>query len=120
MRAGLYAIAIIAAFMALWYRAPGILAIIALIIYIFLTLAAFKLLFVTLTLAGIVGFILSIGMAVDANLLLIARMREESRAGKKFDLAVRDGFARAWPSIRDSNISTLITCAVLYFFTASL
>ena len=120
MRAGLYAIAIIAAFMALWYRAPGILAIIALIIYIFLTLAAFKLLFVTLTLAGIVGFILSIGMAVDANILIFARMREESRAGKKFDLAARDGFARAWPSIRDSNISTLITCAVLYFFTASL
>lgn len=120
LQAGLYALAIVALFMALWYRLPGLLAIVALLIYTFFALALFKLLFVTMTLAGIVGFILSVGMAVDANILIFARMREESRAGKKFDLAVYDGFKRAWPSIRDSNISTLITCVVLYFFTASL
>ena len=118
--AGIWALVVVAVFMILWYKIPGILAIIALLIYSVLTLAAFKLLGVTLTLAGIVGFILSIGMAVDANILIFARMREELRAAKKYDLAVRDAFLRAWPSIRDSNVSTLITCFVLYFFTASL
>lgn len=120
LRAGFYAIAIVAIFMVLWYRIPGVLAVLALLAYTFITLAVFKSMSVTLTLAGIVGFILSIGMAVDANILIFARMREESRAGKNAGQAVRDGFARAWPSIRDSNISTLLTCAVLYFFSASL
>lgn len=120
LKAGIYAIIAVGIFMILWYRIPGILAVIALIMYTIFALAVFKLLSVTLTLAGIVGFILSIGMAVDANILIFARMREEVRAGKRFALAVHDGFARAWPSIRDSNISTLITCFVLYFFTASL
>lgn len=120
LKAGIYAIIAVGIFMIVWYRIPGILAVIALIMYTIFTLAIFKLLSVTLTLAGIVGFILSIGMAVDANILIFARMREEVRAGKRFALAVHDGFARAWPSIRDSNISTLITCFVLYFFTASL
>ena len=118
--AGIWALIVVAAFMILWYKIPGILAIIALLIYSSFALAAFKLLGVTLTLAGIVGFILSIGMAVDANILIFARMREELRAAKKYDLAVRDAFVRAWPSIRDSNVSTLLTCLVLYFFTASL
>lgn len=120
LKAGIYAIIAVGIFMVLWYRIPGVLAVIALLIYTAFSLAVFKLLGVTLTLAGIVGFILSIGMAVDANILIFARMREEVRAGKSFALAVRDGFTRAWPSIRDSNISTLITCFVLYFFTASL
>ncbi len=120
LKAGIYAIIAVGVFMILWYRIPGILAVIALVMYTVFALAVFKLLSVTLTLAGIVGFILSIGMAVDANILIFARMREEVRAGKRFALAVHDGFARAWPSIRDSNISTLITCFVLYFFTASL
>ncbi|MBI3685220.1 protein translocase subunit SecD [Candidatus Azambacteria bacterium] len=117
---GIWALGAVAVFMVLWYKIPGMLAIIALLGYALFTLAAFKLLGVTLTLAGIVGFILSIGMAVDANILIFARMREEFRAGKRSDLAVHDAFLRAWPSIRDSNISTLLTCFVLYFFTASL
>ena len=120
LKSGIYAIAIVAIFMILWYKIPGVLAVLALLAYTFLALALFKLMSVTLTLAGIVGFILSIGMAVDANILIFARMREESRLGKNAGQAVRDGFARAWPSIRDSNISTLLTCAVLYFFSASL
>ena len=120
LKSGIYAIAIVAIFMILWYKIPGVLAVLALLAYTFLALAVFKLMSVTLTLAGIVGFILSIGMAVDANILIFARMREESRLGKNAGQAVRDGFARAWPSIRDSNISTLLTCAVLYFFSASL
>lgn len=120
LRAGIYAILAVAIFMVLWYRIPGVLAVVALLAYISLTLAIFKTMSVTLTLAGIVGFILSIGMAVDANILIFARMREESRFGKRLDQAVRDGFARAWPSIRDSNISTLLTCVILYFFSASL
>jgi len=118
--AGLWALAIVAVFMVLWYRIPGILAIFALLLYTLFALGVFKLLGVTLTLAGIVGFILSIGMAVDANILIFARMREEAHTGKKFDLAVHDAFVRAWPSIRDSNLSTLMTCFVLYFFTTSL
>lgn len=119
-KAGLWAMGIVAIFMIAWYRIPGVLAIIALFIYALLTLAIFKLLGVTLTLAGIVGFILSIGMAVDANILIFSRMREEFMAGKRSDLALHEAFARAWPSVRDSNASTLLTCFVLYFFTASL
>jgi len=79
----------------------------------------FKLIPVTLTLAGVAGFILSIGMAVDANILIFERMKEEFRTGKGLALAIDGGFARAWPSIRDSNISTLITTLVLYYFTTS-
>ena len=120
LEASFYAILIVGLFMILWYRVPGVLAVIALLVYTIFTLALFKLLGVTMTLTGIVGFILSVGMAVDANILIFARMKEEFRAGKKFDLAIREGFSRAWPSIRDSNISTLITCFVLYFFTTSL
>ena len=120
LEASFYAILIVGLFMILWYRIPGVLAVFALLVYTIFTLALFKLLGVTMTLTGIVGFILSVGMAVDANILIFARMKEEFRAGKKFDLAIREGFSRAWPSIRDSNISTLITCFVLYFFTTSL
>lgn len=117
--AGLYAFLAVAVFMILWYRIPGLLAVLALGIYTVLALAVFKLFGITLTLAGIAGFILSIGMAVDANILIFARMREEFRNGKTFTQSVDEGFKRAWLSIRDSNITTMLTCLVLYYFTTS-
>ncbi len=105
-------------FMLLYYRRFGIYADMALIIYIILTAAIFKL-FVTMSLAGIAGYILSIGMAVDANILIFERTKEEIKKGLSKAAAVEEGFRRAWPSIRDSNSSTLITAAILYFFTSS-
>ncbi len=117
--AGLIGFLAVVIFMIAFYRFPGIVAVVALVIYSILVLALFKLVPVTLTLAGVAGFILSIGMAVDANILIFERMKEEFRAGKGLSSAINDGFARAWPSIRDSNISTLITTAVLYYFTTS-
>ena len=107
-------------FMVLYYRLPGVLASLALLIYTVLVLAIFKLIPVTLTLAGIAGFILSIGMAVDANILIFERTREELRAGRTVGAAIEAGFARAWTSIRDSNISTIITCIILYYFADQL
>ncbi len=103
-------------FMLLYYRLPGFLADIALALYALMTLAIFKMIGVTLSLAGIAGFILSIGMAVDANVLIFERVKEELRAGRLLASAIDIGWKRAWPSIRDSNSSTLITCAVLYAF----
>ncbi|MCL5411738.1 MAG: protein translocase subunit SecD [Patescibacteria group bacterium] len=114
--AGVIGLAIVIVFMIVYYHLPGILAAGALIIYSLLALALFKLIPVTLTLAGIAGFILSIGMAVDANILIFERMREELRAGKQKKIAMEIGFARAWSSIRDSNVSSLITCGILYGF----
>jgi preprotein translocase subunit SecD len=114
--AGEIAMLVVIAFMLLYYRLPGLAASLALIIYALVTLAIFKLIPVTLTLAGIAGFILSVGMAVDANILIFERMKEELRSGKTIAASIRAGEDRAWPSIRDSNTSTLITCAVLYFF----
>jgi preprotein translocase subunit SecD len=114
--AGQVALAIVALFMILYYRLPGALASVALLVYTLLTLAIFKLIPVTLTLAGIAAFILSVGMAVDANILIFERMREELRAGRPLGSAVDEGFKRAWSSIRDSNVSTMITCALLYWF----
>jgi preprotein translocase subunit SecD len=114
--AGEIAMLVVIAFMLLYYRLPGLAASLALIIYALITLAVFKLIPVTLTMAGIAGFILSVGMAVDANILIFERMKEELRSGKTIAAAIRAGEDRAWPSIRDSNTSTLITCAVLYFF----
>jgi preprotein translocase subunit SecD len=96
------------------------LASLALLIYTLVVLSIFKLVPVTLTLAGIAGFILSIGMAVDANILIFERTREELRAGRSVGAAIEAGFARAWSSIRDSNISTIITCVILYFFADQL
>jgi len=107
---------IVMLFMLLYYRLPGLLADIALILYALLTFAIFKLIGVVLSLAGITGFVLSIGMAVDANVLIFERVKEELRAGRLLSAAIDVGWKRAWPSIRDSNISTLITCAVLYAF----
>lgn len=117
--AGLIGFLAVVIFMLLFYRFPGLVAVVALIIYAALILSIFKLVPVTLTLAGVAGFILSIGMAVDANILIFERMKEEVRAGKNLAIAVDDGFKRAWPSIRDSNVSTLITTLVLYYFTTS-
>jgi preprotein translocase subunit SecD len=107
---------IVMLFMLLYYRLPGLLADIALILYALITFAVFKLIGVVLSLAGIAGFVLSIGMAVDANVLIFERVKEELRSGRLLSSAIDVGWKRAWPSIRDSNISTLITCAVLYAF----
>lgn len=109
-------VALVALFMLFYYRLPGLLADLALIIYALVVFAFFKLIPVTLTLAGIAGFILSIGMAVDANVLIFERMKEELRAGKSLGAAIDSGFSRAWTSIRDSNISTMITTVILYWF----
>jgi preprotein translocase subunit SecD len=114
--AGELALLVVVLFMLLYYRLPGLAASGALMVYALITLAVFKLIPVTLTLAGIAGFILSVGMAVDANILIFERMKEELRSGKTIAAAIRAGEDRAWPSIRDSNTSTLITCAVLYIF----
>jgi preprotein translocase subunit SecD len=114
--AGAIGLGIVMLFMLLYYRLPGLLADLALLLYAALTFALFKLIGVTLTLAGITGFILSIGMAVDASVLIFERIKEELRAGRVLASAIDLGWKRAWPSIRDSNIATLITCAVLYGF----
>ena len=113
LKAGIIGILAIMLFMLLYYRLPGFLSVIALTVYVFITLALFKLIGVTLTLSGIACFILSIGMAVDANVLIFERMKEELRAGKTLRVAVEEGFLRAWTSIRDSNLSTLISCVLL-------
>lgn len=114
--AGIVGLALVAAMMILYYRVPGALSIVALMIYTAIVFSLFKLIPVTLTLAGIAGFILSIGMAVDANVLIFSRLKEELRRGHSSHVAVEAGFDHAWPSIRDSNISTMITCAILYWF----
>ena len=114
--AGAVGLATVGLYMLIMYRLPGLLSVIALIIYATVVFALFKFIPVTLTLAGIAGFILSIGMAVDANILIFERMKEELRGGRTLGAAVEAGFSRAWTSIRDSNASTLITCAILYWF----
>ncbi|MCL4369942.1 MAG: protein translocase subunit SecD [Chloroflexi bacterium] len=114
--AGEIGLAVVMVFMILYYRLPGVLSSAALGVYSMVAMAEFKMIPVTLTLAGIAGFILSIGMAVDANILIFERMREEMRAGKTLRAAIDAGFDRAWPSIRDSNFSTLITCVILFWF----
>ncbi len=118
--AALWGIGAVALFMLIWYRLPGLLASIALLLYIIMTLLLFQWIPVTLTAAGIAAFILSVGMAVDANILIFERMKEELHAGKGTQDAIRDGFARAWPSIRDSNISSIITATILFWFGTSL
>ncbi|MDP3042794.1 MAG: protein translocase subunit SecD, partial [bacterium] len=117
LRAGVIGLILVALFMIIYYRLPGLLAVLALSVYGILVLAVFKLWPVTLTLAGLAGFILSIGMAVDANVLIFERVKEELRFGKPLDNAIEEGFTRAWPSIRDGNFSTLITCFILIQFT---
>jgi preprotein translocase subunit SecD len=113
---GIIGLSLVMLFMALYYRLPGVIADVALLVYALLTFAIFKLIPVTLTLPGIAGFVLSIGVAVDANILIFERMKEELRAGRNLRQAIDLGWGRAWLSIRDSNFSTLITCAILFWF----
>jgi len=101
--------------MMIYYRLPGVLASVALIFYVAVVLAIFKLLPVTLSLAGIGGFVLSIGMAVDANVLIFERMKEELRLGRTLVAAIEAGVSRAWPAIRDSNVTTFIATGILYW-----
>ena len=115
IRAGVVGLALVVLFMILHYRLPGVMAGLALLIYVALVLAAFKLIPITLTLAGIAGFILSIGMAIDANVLIFERMKEEIRMGRTLRAAMEVGFKRAWPAIRDSNVSTFIICGILFW-----
>jgi preprotein translocase subunit SecD len=114
--AGTIGLGAVALFMILFYRVPGLISVIALLIYTAMVFALFRIIPVTLTLAGIAGFILSIGMAVDANVLIFSRLKEELRAGHKIHRAIEAGFDHAWPSIRDSNVATMITCVILYWF----
>ena len=116
LTAGLIGIACVAFFMIVYYRVPGLVATVALGIYAAILLAIFKIIPITLTLPGIAGFVISTGMAVDANVLIFERMKEELKRGLTIKMAVQEGFHRAWPSIRDSNFSTLITCVILYWF----
>jgi preprotein translocase subunit SecD len=120
IKAGLIGIVLVMLFMMLYYRLPGVMACLALMFYGALVLAIFKLIPVTLTLAGIGGFILSIGMAVDANVLIFERMKEEFRTGRTLGAAIEVGFNRAWTAIRDSNITTLIVCVVLFWVGSSI
>ncbi len=114
--AGIIGLSAVAFFMIVYYRLPGVLAVVALLIYTALSFALYRLIPVTLTLAGIAGFILSIGLAVDGNVLIFARLKEELRRGRSLTSSVEEGFRHAWPSIRDSNAATLITTAILYWF----
>ena len=118
--AGFVGLAFVMLFMIFWYRVPGFIADIALIIYSLITFAVFKITGVTLTLAGIAGFILSVGMAVDANILIFERTKEELKAGRTLFTAINAGFDRAFTSIFDSNMSTIITCIILYFLGSNI
>jgi protein-export membrane protein SecD len=113
-RAGIFGFIAILFFMIIFYRIPGFLASLSLLIYIAFNLALYKSLPVTLTLAGIAGFLLSMGMVVDANILIFTRMREEAKQGKNFLISLEDGFRRAWPAIRDGNFSTILVGLVLF------
>lgn len=116
---GLVAFIVVSIFLLFWYRLPGLVSVIGLFIYTVLNLVLFKLIPVTLTAAGMAGFILSLGMAVDANILIFERMKEELKKGKKLSEAMEEGFHRAWSSIRDSNLSSIITAVILYYFAST-
>ncbi len=118
--AGLVGFVILSIFMVLWYRLPGVVAVVALSIYVVLMLALFQIIPVVLTAAGIAGLILSVGLAVDANVLIAERIKEELRAGKSTEEAIQEGFSRAWLAIRDSNIAHIIAAVVLFWFGTSL
>ncbi|MCR4279226.1 MAG: protein translocase subunit SecD [Candidatus Zambryskibacteria bacterium] len=119
VRAGVIGFVVLSIFLVLWYRLPGLIAVIALISYTILSLAIFKLIPVTLTAAGMAGFVLSLGMAVDANILIFERTKEEMKKGKNIHDSLHEGFLRAWLSIRDSNISSIITAIVLFWLGTS-
>jgi preprotein translocase subunit SecD len=120
LRAGIWGLVLVALFMIVFYRLPGATAVLALGVYTLIVLAIYKFLPVTLSLAGIAGFILSLGMAVDANILIFARIKEEIAAGKALTVASNEGFRRAWLSIRDSHMTTLIGAGILFLFTTSI
>ena len=124
LHAGVYAGAvgfiILSIFLILWYRLPGVIAVLSLIVYVTIMLALFKFIPVVLTAAGIAGFILSVGLAVDANVLIAERMKEELRAGKHIDDAIKEGFSRAWLAIRDSNIAHIIVGVILFWLGTAL
>lgn len=120
VKAGIIGFLAIALFLIVWYRLPGIIAVVALSMYVVIMLAIFKLVPVTLTAAGIAGFIISIGIAVDANVLIFERIKEELRRGRTIADATKEGFSRAWLSIRDSNTSSIITALILFWFGTSI
>jgi protein-export membrane protein SecD len=120
VRAGLYGFLFVALFMILFYRLLGALSVAALAFYAAILIALFKIIPVTLTLSGIAGFVLSLGMAVDANVLIFERLKEELKAGKPMSIAMDEAFRRAWTSIRDGNATTLIACVVLYMYSSSI
>ena len=120
VKAGIIGFIILSVFMILWYRLPGVVAVVSLVIYSMIMLALFKLIPVVLTSAGIAGFILSVGLAVDANILIAERMKEELAAGKETQLAIREGFTRAWSAIRDSNIAHIIAAVILFWIGTSI
>ena len=120
LKAAMIGFALVLIFMLLYYRLAGLVAGVALILYVGMVLAVFKWFPVTLTLAGVAGFILSLGMAVDANVLIFERIKEELQGGRSVSRAIGEGFERAWTSIRDGNVSTLITCGILYWFGTSI
>ncbi len=120
MQAAVVGFIVVALFLILWYRLPGVVSVLALLLYVIMVLVLYKLIPVTLTAAGIAGFIISIGIAVDANILIFERFREERARGKKNADALDDGFARAWHSIRDANSAALIVAAILFWFGSSL
>lgn len=116
VRAGLIGLLVVFLFLIIYYRLNGVAAALALALYVLLNLMVYKLVPVTLTLPGIAGFLLSAGMAVDANILVFERMKEELRRGRPVTSGMETGFKRAWTSVRDSNLATLLTCGILYFF----
>jgi len=120
VKAGIIGLSLVIAFMLLWYRLPGVVAVLALLMYVAVMLALFKLIPVTLTAAGLAGFVLSVGMAVDANVLVFERLKEEYRNGKGSRDAAREGFARAWSAIRDGNITSILSAIILFWFGTSL
>ena len=119
VKAALVGFVLVALYMVAYYRLAGLFSVAALILYAVLNLAVYRIFGVTITLAGVAGFILSLGMAVDANVLIIERMKEELASGRDFASATREGFIRAWPAIRDSNVATLVVAVVLYVFSTS-
>lgn len=118
--AGILGLLLVLLFMIIYYKLPGVIAAVSLTVYAIITLAIYIYIPVTLTLAGIAGFLISIGMAIDANILIFERMKEEIREGRSILAAIDVGFVRAWSSIRDSNVATLITCVILYYFGSGL
>lgn len=119
LKAGIVGFILLSIFLILWYRLPGVVSVVALILYVLISVSLFLLVPVTLTAAGLAGFILSIGMAVDANILIFERMKEELQSGKTLEESMYEGFNRAWLSIRDSNISSMITAVVLFWLGTS-